>query len=537
MADSQRKTANLFDESAGVKGYYINASGEEVASSYSEYEFAHTQKILVEPEMPYTYSLTVQRLGMYRRIIGYDENKNYIGQITDFNVTGSTGFKHITFTTPQNCHYITINYVDDTFASAADLNMMLNTDTSAEPYEPYGWVHSLRKLTTATEAVENPLYSDGTAITAYTIKGNTVQDGTPSPSNPVTIQGVGERTENLLNVSMQNIVFYNDYPSSSYNNFTINNNVVTLEANKAAFFAIPAKVEENTTYYVRAKSLSGSGFSYRVRYYSDLPNNRSDNFISSAVNTTIVGTYTNSITTPQDCKYILTELYHDPSQGEQTVGELMVSSSSDFEPYGFKIPISLGGVTTNIYLNEPLYKMGDTADTINADGTVTRRIGKVVLDGTENQWVIYEYPVNPPVYPYALYQIYSNNALSLGGVQYISCYSEIAPYGFTSQTRQTGDLGVYLVTNGNEVAFQLEAAKSSFPNVEAWTTYLSQKPVTVYYIKATPTTETVTAPTIPTTKGANTITVDTTVQPSEFTATWTGWHDSSVKEYDGTDWQ
>jgi hypothetical protein len=41
---------------------------------------------------------------------------------------------------------------------------------------------------------------------------------------------------------------------------------------------------------------------------------------------------------------------------------------------------------------------------------------------------------------------------------------------------------------------------------------------------------------IPTTDGANTITVDTTVQPSEFTATWTGWHDSSVKEWDGSDW-
>lgn len=53
----------------------------------------------------------------------------------------------------------------------------------------------------------------------------------------------------------------------------------------------------------------------------------------------------------------------------------------------------------------------------------------------------------------------------------------------------------------------------------------------------TPTTTQITMPSIPTTQGANSITVDTTVQPSEFTATWTGWHDSSVKEYDGTNWQ
>lgn len=41
---------------------------------------------------------------------------------------------------------------------------------------------------------------------------------------------------------------------------------------------------------------------------------------------------------------------------------------------------------------------------------------------------------------------------------------------------------------------------------------------------------------IPTTEGANTITVDTTVQPSEFTATWTGWHNATVKEWDGQNW-
>lgn len=88
-------------------------------------------------------------------------------------------------------------------------------------------------------------------------------------------------------------------------------------------------------------------------------------------------------------------------------------------------------------------------------------------------------------------------------------------------------------------------------------TYLQQQyaagtPVTVWYVLATATTGIVNEPlmkigdysdsisnaaTIPTVDGANSITVDTTVQPSEFTATWTGWHDSSVKEYDGANWQ
>ena len=111
------KTANLLNINTGVRGYYINASGVEVANTSSEYEFAHTQKIPVEPNMTYTYSLTVQRLGMYRRIIGYDANGDFIEQITDFNIT-ALGYHTTTITMPQNCYYITINYVDDAYNNA-----------------------------------------------------------------------------------------------------------------------------------------------------------------------------------------------------------------------------------------------------------------------------------------------------------------------------------------------------------------------------------------------------------------------------------
>ena len=67
--------------------------------------------------------------------------------------------------------------------------------------------------------------------------------------------------------------------------------------------------------------------------------------------------------------------------------------------------------------------------------------------------------------------------------------------------------------------------------------YANGTPLIFYYILQDAIAESVTALSIPTTDGANTITIDTTVQPSEFTATWTGWHDSSVKEWDGNDWQ
>jgi hypothetical protein len=95
---------------------------------------------------------------------------------------------------------------------------------------------------------------------------------------------------------------------------------------------------------------------------------------------------------------------------------------------------------------------------------------------------------------------------------------------------------------------------NSFTDFITWlqNQYANNTPVTIWYALANEETTTVNEPlmkignyadtlsnatAIPTTEGANSITVDTTVQPSEFTATWTGWHDANVKEWDGSDWQ
>jgi hypothetical protein len=97
---------------------------------------------------------------------------------------------------------------------------------------------------------------------------------------------------------------------------------------------------------------------------------------------------------------------------------------------------------------------------------------------------------------------------------------------------------------------------TQYSDLTTFKTYLQQQyangtPVTVWYILQTAETAAVNEPLMkigtysdsisgishPTTDGANTITVDTTVQPSEFTATWTGWHNASVKEWDGTNWE
>lgn len=271
------------------------------------------------------------------------------------------------------------------------------------------WVDTtLRQYKTATANIEPTIYTDGSNITTYTIKGNTVQNGTPTPSNPIPVEGVGEL------------------------------------------------------------------------------------------------------------------------------------DSGDY-----KIPISSGGVTTNIYL-------GSTQ--------TTRQIGKYTFDGSNifttqrsayrnntalfattvmtgtgvtdrpsmnNYFVVPSSGINPQTLDYACSGFHPSD-------QFSSYYYLRVPYDVIGMTDSNTD---------NEFITALNSWLSSL--------YNSGNPMIAYYALATPTTATVNEPlmkigtyadtlsnatAIPTTEGANSITVDTTVQPSEFTATWTGWHDASVKEWDGSDW-
>lgn len=262
-------------------------------------------------------------------------------------------------------------------------------------YNGTAWVDTtLRQYKTATTDIEPTIYTDGTAITAYTIKGNTVQNGTPTPSAPIAVQGVGEL------------------------------------------------------------------------------------------------------------------------------------DSGDY-----KIPISSGGVITNIYL-------GSTQ--------TVRQIKKLVLDGTENWQGSDTSPTKN---------------LTLEGYAKISGISCESTHYNPANNVDSGDPIPYdsccFYIGASNVVYLKGNESSSYPKTLAdFKAYLAQQyangtPVTVWYVLATPETAAVNEPlqkigdyadnlsnatSIPTTDGANSITVDTAVQPSEFTATWTGWHNATVKEWDGSAW-
>ena len=401
-------------------------------------------------------------------------------------------------------------------------NFMLVSGSEAKSYEPNGWVHSLRKLCSATEVVENPLYSDGTAITAYTIKGNTVQSGTPTPSNPITISGVGNKTANLCKVSQDNAITY----SSNFNKYAIANNVITCTGN--AYMGFIVKVNPNTAYTVQGDA-DELGIRMRVMEFSAKPVDFSTNLIQMSYDMYMSISKTGAITTTATTEYVLLAFYNDKPTNR--IFDIMMSDGStvpNYEPYGYKIPISSNQTAlTPVYMTEQLMKIGDTVDSLASTGTVTYNIKKLVLTGEEE----FSFAYSTAILPMTDYKA--------GNTIIYICTHYIAQEPITSATSLNADSFAF---NPYANTRRLYIKDSVHNTLESFIQFLKDEyaagtPVTVWYVLATATTESFTAPSIPTTDGANSITVDTTVQPSEFTATWTGWHDSSVKEYDGTDWQ
>lgn len=161
----------------------------------------------------------------------------------------------------------------------------------------------------------------------------------------------------------------------------------------------------------------------------------------------------------------------------------------------------------------------------------TRKIRKLVLDGTEN---LNEGTSN--------YYIFINISGRGGGIP-----------NSTALSTHT-ESGVVVNSNGTALFFKKSVFVHS--SLADFKTYLQQQyaagtPVTVWYVLATEETAVVNEPlmkigdyadevsgiSIPTTAGANTLSVDTTLQPSEVSVNYKGWHPiTNVHEHNNGAW-
>ena len=178
----------------------------------------------------------------------------------------------------------------------------------------------------------------------------------------------------------------------------------------------------------------------------------------------------------------------------------------------YAVPISCGGTTQTVYISEPIRKIGDYADTISSTGAVTRRIKELILTGTESWKTTGDGT--------SRYNRLKVGAFNTAFPAMAMCTHAIR----VSITTSTTDIGCNVidsqVSNASFVAFRLEdyMTLASFKQFLA-DQYAAGTPVTIWYVLQEPTIEQITVPTLTPEKGINTLSVGTTLQPSEVSIT------------------
>lgn len=370
-------------------------------------------------------------------------------------------------------------------------------------YTNGSWVPACRKYGTETDAITTfpaTVIGDGTPITSYTIKGNMEQSGTPTPSNPIYPSECGERTENL----------YDYTTDEQYKYISQNGAIYTAQATAANFVSAKIPVVSGRTYILVKPILVSSSGLYAAFYDS------SDNALLThnvGLNETI------TLEAPENASYFRTSLKRNGVENMTTMLTEGSTAPTTYIPYGYKLPLTLGSTTTNIYLGE-----------VQSE----RKIKKLVLDGTEDEvtWGSYindrgRFIVSPSDMMSGtdrglVFSDRYNNEYRVPELNINSVENAIAIY----------EDKIYIYTTGD------------YTTLASFKTYLAQQyaagtPVTIWYILAEPTTGIVNEPIrkigtytdsvsgtgLATSGTAQQFDVGTTLKPSEVDLTYHGWHE------------
>lgn len=424
---------------------------------------------------------------------------NINGTEVNGNNLTTDGTTTVTFTVSSINDYLFLNYGSGGMNLITLDNIMLNTGSQPLPYEPYGntwhstphYIHntSIDTITTLPAV----LYPNDTTATVG-LQGNMVQSSQPSPTTPIQPSETGDKTDNMFN-----------YQTGVVGGITSTGEIGT---NQNIFVSDYIAVMPSTQY----TSTHITNYLYgRAGAYYDA----NKGFISATnnTNTSSDGNANYTFSTPNNCKYMRIATYIGITDNRQNIMLNIGSTAKPFEPYGYKIPILNNSQTTNVYLGEV---------------QSTRQITKYEFTGQED-WVLSN----------ANNVMYVDRSGHLTGdinICYCSHYKSIVNVSSLND-----------IANGeccfNSTLKWFYIKDDNYTTQSAFLNYLQQQyangtPVTVWYVLATPTTGIVNEPirkigtyadevsgiTIPTIAGANTLSIGTTLQPSEVTATYKGWH-------------
>lgn len=158
MADSQRKTAQILNLSDASQMTSFNCTptiyqGTLTQVNYGIYARTVWDINKFQPKVKYTISAQFNNAGASSVNIRILDSDGSTVIATTNTTTNTSGILQVTFVARNVKHYIrfysnTLNTGNTSTVVFSDI--MLNEGETALPYEPYGWLHSIRKLTTAT---------------------------------------------------------------------------------------------------------------------------------------------------------------------------------------------------------------------------------------------------------------------------------------------------------------------------------------------------------------------------------------------------
>lgn len=327
---------------------------------------------------------------------------------------------------------------------------------------------------------------DNTAEAPFNVlrhKGNAIQDGTPTPDNPIDVKVLtGEQT---IKITGKNLFNPHDMVKGRTDNGVIGyaNGTSVLEATDTSVtFTTTANyrgvvsglmsVKPSQTYTFTA-TVSTTTSRYIDAYDID------GNWIQRITGITGVNA---TFTTPDNCYGIRVSLQLN-NAGTCTITRPQFelgSQATDYEEFkGQSYVIPFGDTylaAIGDYADEPV-KVGDK-------WYIRRKIGKVVLDGSESQWNL-----SSGSGRYSFWRLSStfSNMLLQSHVKKCDRFT-YSPFAFL--TAPIPSLCENSIPTNPMVLFNTDGSQGT--TVDAWKTWLAAHPTTVYYILATPTDEEIT---------------------------------------------
>lgn len=202
----------------------------------------------------------------------------------------------------------------------------------------------------------------GKPLTAWSITGNTVQNGTPTPENPVEVQSVGDydsetglykipvvtRGKNLLKLKEVNLTVQGVAVS-------IKNNSITVKGTAKASGGRTAYLSESFVLQPGTYFISGDIINSMVYCLTDISNGKA-----------VIASSTSEFTLTEKIKVAFGLNFINGANYDATVNVMLNEGDKilPYEPYHEPI-------TTPIYLPTPLY----SGEVMRSDGTITRSDG------------------------------------------------------------------------------------------------------------------------------------------------------------------